>query len=261
MERGVPAITVNAQDTPSASPPHLAVVGPVHNEAGNLAPLLAEIRAAVAPLGRPWEVVFVDDCSTDGSLEELLGLRAEYPELRVLRLSGRSGQTAALEAGLRATRANFIATLDTDGQNDPRDIPALLERVERGECDLANGWRKDRRDPWVRRVSTRVANGVRNALTAEAIRDSACGFRVMRREVAESFKLFNGMHRFLPTLARLAGFRVIEVPVRHRPRVRGKAKYGVWNRLFRALRDTFAVRWMRSRFLRYEVRELGGEDA
>jgi len=212
-------------------------------------------------MDKPWEVILVDDCSTDGSLRRLLDLQATCPQLRVLHLAGHSGLTAALDAGLRAARARFVATIDTDGQNDPRDIPVLLQRVASGECDLANGWRRDRRDPFLRRLSTRIANAVRNALTSEEIRDSACGLRVFRREVAKALKPFDGMHRFLPTLARMEGFRVLEVPVRHRPRVRGKAKYGVWNRVFRALRDTFAVRWMRSRALRYEVKEMGGDNA
>jgi len=128
-------------------------------------------------------------------------------------------------------------------------------------CDFANGWRKDRRDPWLRRVSTRIANGVRNRLTHEQIHDSACGLKVFRREVAERVRLFNGLHRFLPTLARMHGFRVAEVPANHRPRTAGRAKYGVWNRVFKALRDCFAIRWMQRRLLVYQVEEEERDDA
>jgi hypothetical protein len=131
----------------------------------------------------------------------------------------------------------------------------MLALLEQDRCDMVNGWRRDRQDPWIRLVSTRIANGVRNRLTGETIQDSACGLKVFRRECVERLKLFNGMHRFLPTLVKLEGYRVVERPVHHRARMAGKAKYGVANRLFRALRDTFAVRWMQARHVRYEVDE------
>lgn len=240
---------------------YVSVVSPAHNEAENLPALVAEVAEALAPLDRPWEMIVVDDASTDGSAAVLRRLMAGQPALRVLTLRPRSGQTAALEAGLRAARGRFIATLDADLQNDPHEILRLLPQVAEGECDFANGWRKDRRDPWLRRASTRIANGVRNRLTHEQIHDSACGLKVFRREVAERVRLFNGLHRFLPTLARMHGFRVAEVPVNHRPRTAGRAKYGVWNRVFKALRDCFAIRWMQRRMLVYQVEEQERDDA
>jgi glycosyltransferase involved in cell wall biosynthesis len=234
---------------------HLSVVAPAHNEADNLPRLLEEIAAALAKLERSWEVIITDDASTDGTAALLRDLRKKYPPLRVLSMRQRSGQTAALDAGLRHARGTFVATLDADLQNDPADIPRMLDLLQSQQCDFVNGWRANRRDPWIRLVSTRVANRVRNWLTHEQIHDSACGLKVFRRECIDRLKLFNGMHRFLPTLVKMEGYRVIEVPVNHRPRTAGKAKYGVLNRVFKALRDAFAVRWMQQRTIRYECQE------
>jgi dolichol-phosphate mannosyltransferase len=234
---------------------HLSVVAPAHNEADNLPRLLEEISAALATLGQEWEVIIVDDGSTDDTALVLRHLRKKHPPLRVLSMRQRSGQTAALDAGLRHARGTFVATLDADLQNDPADIPRLLDMLQSQPCGFVNGWRASRRDPWLRLVSTRIANGVRNWLTQEQIHDSACGLKVFRRECIDRLKLFNGMHRFLPTLVKMEGYQVVEVPVNHRPRAAGKAKYGVLNRLFKALRDAFAVRWMQQRMLRYECQE------
>ena len=242
---------------------HLSVVAPAYNEADNLEPLVREIIEAVAPLGPGapgYEIILVDDGSTDGSPEVLRSLMREVPALRVLALERNSGQTAALDAGLRAARGTFVATLDADRQNDPAEIPRLLAMLEADECDMATGWRARRNDPWLRRVSTKIANGVRNRLTREKIHDSACGLKVFRRECVARLKLFNGMHRFLPTLVKLEGWRVAEVPVNHRPRAAGTAKYGVWNRVFKALRDCLAVRWMQRRMIRYRVTEWERDD-
>ncbi len=234
---------------------HLSVVAPAHNEVDNLPRLLEEIAAALAKLERNWEVVITDDASTDGTADVLRDLRKRYPQLRVLSMRQRSGQTAAVDAGLRHARGTFVATLDADLQNDPADIPRMLDLLQSQRCDFVNGWRADRHDPWIRLVSTRIANSVRNWLTHEQIHDSGCGLRVFRRECIDRLKLFNGMHRFLPTLVKMEGYRVIEVPVNHRPRTAGKAKYGVLNRVFKALRDAFAVRWMQQRTIRYECQE------
>jgi dolichol-phosphate mannosyltransferase len=235
---------------------HLSVIAPAHNEAENLLRLVEETASALSSLRQTWEILIVNDASTDNSLQLLRQLKQKYPQLRVLSLPQRSGQTAALDAGLRQARGIFLATLDADLQNDPADIPRLLEVLYSQPFDLVNGWRSDRRDPWLRRVSTRIANATRNWLTHEQIHDSACGLKVFRRECLERLKLFNGLHRFLPTLVKMEGYRVIEVPVNHRPRVAGKAKYGVLNRVFKSLRDCFAIRWMQRRALRYECQEL-----
>ncbi len=234
---------------------YLSVVSPAHNEAENIERFVEQVVATAAAAGWLLEVIIVNDGSTDTTTAVLREMMGRYPQLRVLSLKKRSGQTAAIEAGLRAARGHFLATLDADLQNDPSDLPAMLGLISEGRCDMVNGWRRDRRDPWIRLLSTRIANHVRNRLTHENIRDSGCGLRVFRRECLTRVKLFDGMHRFLPTLVRMEGFRVVEVPVNHRPRVAGKAKYGVCNRLFRALRDAFAVRWMQSRSLRYECEE------
>jgi len=234
---------------------YLSFVAPAHNEEDNVARLVEETSAVAGTVGKTWELIVVNDASVDATPQVLRALMPQFPQLRVLSLSARSGQTAALEAGLLAAQGRYIATLDADLQNDPADVPAMLTMLEQSQCDMVNGWRRDRQDPWIRLLSTRIANGVRNRLTRESIRDSACGLKVFRRQCIERLKLFNGMHRFLPTLVTMEGFRVVEMPVHHRPRTAGKAKYGVSNRLFRALRDTFAVRWMQSRFVRYEVEE------
>lgn len=240
---------------------YISVVAAAYNEQQNIRRLLEEIAHAVSVLGNPWEMIIANDGSTDGTAGILRECIKEYPQLRVVSLKNRSGQTAALECALRHARGRFIATLDADLQNDPRDIPSMLVPVVSGKCDMANGWRKDRRDPWIRLLSTRIANSVRNWLTGECIRDSACGLKVFRRECIENVKFFNGMHRFLPTLVKMEGYRVVEIPVNHRPRTAGKTKYGIGNRLFRALRDAFAVRWMRSRTVLYQYEEWEREDA
>lgn len=234
---------------------YLSVVSPAHNEAENLPRLLEEIAAALARSEYGWEIILVDDSSTDDTPRLLPELMKKHPQLRVLSLRNRSGQTAALDAGLHRARGSFIAMLDADLQNDPADIPRLLDTLLTTQCGLINGWRANRRDPWVRLVSTRVANRVRNWLTHEQIHDSACGLKVFRHECIDHLKLFNGMHRFLPTLVKMEGYEVVEIPVNHRPRTAGRAKYGVFNRVFKALRDCLVVRWMQHRMLRYECRE------
>ncbi len=233
----------------------LSVVAPAYNEMDNLPRLLDEIAAALSKFEHSWEVIITDDASTDGTAVVLKDLHAKHPQLRVLSMQQRSYQTAALDAGLRRARGRFIATLDSDLQNDPADIPRLLDILQSQSCDFVNGRRVNRKDPWIRLVSARIANDVRNWLTHEQIHDSACGLKVFRRECIGRLKLYNGMHRFLPTLVKLEGYRVMEVPVNHRPRTAGKAKYGVFNRVFKALRDAFAVRWMQQRTIRYKCRK------
>jgi glycosyltransferase involved in cell wall biosynthesis len=232
--------------------PALSVVVPVRDEAPNLGPLLREIREALDPTGLRYEVVIVDDGSTDGTGERLADLAREHPALRPVRLPAPRGQTAAFLAGFRTATGEVLVTLDGDLQNDPGDIPRLLERLS--GADAVVGVRVRRNDPWLRRVSSRVANVVRNRVTGEAIADTGCSLRAFRRECAAAVPPFDGMHRFVPTLLRIAGYRVVEVPVRHRPRVAGRTKYGVWNRVFRASYDLLVVRWMKRRYLKPEVR-------
>ena len=238
----------------------LSVVIPVYNEEGNLPLLWPELRGVLEGLSLTFEVVFVDDGSRDRSAEIIRAFRDLDPRVRLVRLKENAGETAATDAGLRAARGRWVVTMDADLQNDPHDIPALLGGLDRWDC--VSGCRVDRAagDDWVRRVSSRVANRVRNALSDESIQDSGCTFRAFRRECVRGLVLYRGFHRFIPTLLRMRGYRVIEIPVRHRPRRFGQSKYGVMNRAFAAFADLLVVRWMKQRLLRYEVAEdLGGE--
>ena len=240
--------------------PELSVVIPVYNEEENLRPLWEELRGVLDGLGRAFEVVFVDDGSRDRSAEIIRGFREADRRVRLVRLKANAGETAATDAGFKAARGTWIVVMDADLQNDPRDIPALLSHLD--TWDAATGWRVNRGegDNWLRRVSARVANGVRNRLSDEAIQDSGCTFRAFRRECLRDLVLYRGFHRFIPTLLKMRGYRVLEVPVSHRPRRFGRSKYGVMNRAFIAFTDLLVVRWMKSRILRYEVAEaLGGD--
>ena len=227
--------------------PRLSIVIPLFNEAENLQPLAAELTAALDGLAYGYEVLFVDDGSTDDSPAVLARLAAADPRLRILRQPTNQGQSAAFAAGFQHARGELIATLDADLQNDPADLPRMLAELER--CDVVCGVRTDRHDSFVRRASSRIANGVRNRLTGESITDVGCSLRVMRASHARRVQMFDGMHRFLPTLLRMEGARITELPVSHRPRLRGVSKYGIHNRLWRALADLFAVRWMQRRWI------------
>jgi dolichol-phosphate mannosyltransferase len=231
----------------------LSLVIPAYNERENLAPLLEEIGAALA--GRDYEVIVVDDGSTDDSLDALKALQRLDPRLHYIAFERNAGQTAAFAAGFRAARAPVVITLDADLQNDPADIPLLLETMERTGATAVAGYRASRRDtPW-KRLQSRIANGVRNRLNGEAIRDTGCSLKAFRADAVRALPLFAGMHRFLPTLIKMHGGTVAEVPVGHRPRRHGSTKYGMWNRVVRSLADALAVRWMQRRVLRYRVRE------
>jgi glycosyltransferase involved in cell wall biosynthesis len=238
----------------------LSIVIPVYNEEESLPLLWPEIREALGPSGLSYEVIFVDDGSTDRSAEIVRAFREGDPRVRLVRLKANAGETAATDAGLRATRGRHVVVMDADLQNDPHDIPGMLAHLDR--WDAVTGWRTNRAagDAWVRRVSSRIANGIRNKLSDESIQDSGCTFRAFRRECLRDLVLYRGFHRFIPTLLRMRGFRVLEVPVNHRPRRFGQSKYGIGNRAARAFVDLLVVRWMKDRLLRYEVAEdLGGE--
>ena len=235
--------------------PTLSLVAPAYNEQENLAPLHARVVEALGP-ERRWELVLVDDGSTDGTAQVIRDLVRADARVRGVFLSRRCGQTAALTAGLRAARGALLATLDADLQNDPIDVPALIEHL--GEHDAVVGYRAVRNDSFVRRASSRIANGFRNWATKDQVRDTGCGLKLFRREAILAIPLFEGMHRFLPTLLRMHGFTVAEHPVSHHPRTRGKSKYGIHNRLWRSLRDLIAVRWMSTRAIVLPVREITG---
>jgi len=231
----------------------LSVVIPAFNEEPNVETCYREVVQALEPLGEPFEVIVVDDGSTDRTPEILRALAAGDPRLRLVRLRRNAGQTAALAAGFRAARGPVVVTMDADLQNDPQDIPALLQALE--SADAACGWRVDRRDPWTKRIASRIANRVRSRMTGDGVHDTGCTLKAFRRSALDRLKLYRGMHRFLPALLLLEGFRVVEVPVRHRPRQAGISKYGNWSRLWGGLADLWAVRWMARRRLGYEVEE------
>jgi glycosyltransferase involved in cell wall biosynthesis len=238
----------------------LSVVIPVYNEEENLPHLWPELSSVLEPLKLAFEVVFVDDGSGDHSPELIRGFRDADPRVRLVRLKANAGETAATDAGFKAARGRLVLTMDADLQNDPHDIPTLLFHLDR--WDAVSGWRVNRGegDSVVRRVSSRVANRARNWISDESIQDSGCTFRAFRRECLRGLVLYRGFHRFIPTLLKMRGYRVIEVPVRNRPRRFGRSKYGLLNRVFVATADLLVVRWMKNRLLRYEVAEdLGGE--
>ena len=234
-------------------PVDLSLVIPVYNERDNLAPLIGEIDRALS--GRRYEIVAVNDGSTDGSLDALKALKRAHPALHVVSFAANAGQTAAFAAGFQAARGTVIVTLDADGQNDPADIPALVDALAASGATAVAGYRVDRLDTRWKLVQSRIANAVRNRLNRETIRDTGCSLKAFRAPAVRALPLFNGMHRFLPTLVKLQGGTVAEVPVHHRPRRSGRTKYGMWNRVFRSLVDAFAVRWMQRRALRYHVTE------
>ena len=238
----------------------LSVVIPVYNEEASLTPLWSELRVVLEGLGLAFEVVFVDDGSRDRSAEIIRSFREADRRVRLVRLKTNGGETAATDAGLKAARGGRVVVMDADLQNDPRDIPMLLSHLD--QWDAVTGWRVNRAagDNLVRRVSSRVANGIRNWMSDETIQDSGCTFRAFRRECLRGLVLYRGFHRFIPTLLRMRGYRVLEVPVGHRPRRFGRSKYGVLNRAVVALTDLLVIRWMKARLLRYEVVEDVGGD-
>jgi dolichol-phosphate mannosyltransferase len=259
----------------------LSIVAPVYDEAENLERLHQRI-VEVFGERMSWELVLVDDGSRDRSPEVIRALAARDPRVVGAFFAKNCGQTAATCAGIQLARGTLLATLDADLQNDPADLPAMIELLSgraaehddgargarvhagaspvargRGErCDAVVGYRMKRNDTFVRRASSRIANRIRNWISKDDIRDTGCSLKVFRTAAIQSIPLFEGMHRFLPTLLRYHGFAVIEHPVSHHPRTAGKSKYGIGNRAFRALKDLFAVRWMRGRLLRLPIREV-----
>jgi glycosyltransferase involved in cell wall biosynthesis len=227
--------------------PDISVVIPVFNEEESLPLLAAELQGVLRSLGRSHEVIFIDDGSTDGSLAALCEIARQDRTVRIVRLRRNTGQSAALAAGFRAARGGLVVTLDADLQNDPADIPRLLNGLD--GYDVVCGVRAHRQDTWLRKVSSRIAGSVRNRLTGDPLADAGCTLRVYRAEFLRRIPLFTGMHRFLPTLLKADGARVTEVPVNHRPRRHGQSKYNIRNRIWRSLADLFAVRWMQKRWI------------
>ncbi len=232
----------------------LSIVIPVKDEEENIPSLAREVELAMESEVTEWECIWVDDGSSDGSLGQLRELARKNPRHRYISFEQNAGQSAALWAGLSQTRAPIIATIDGDGQNDPADIPALFRKVLSGEADMANGYRARRQDDLKRKISSILGNGFRTLLTGKTVRDAGCSTRVFRKECIESAPRFAGMHRFVPTLAAMQGFKLTENPVNHRPRVKGSSKYSISNRLWVSLMDIFGLFWLRKRAIRYTVR-------
>jgi len=231
----------------------ISVVVPVFNEEKNLPILVPQIVDVLKLLGTSYEMIFVDDGSTDTSREILRQMASRYPQLHLLAFKENCGETAAGAAGLKEARGEVVITLDADLQNDPKDIPRMLEYLN--DYDMVTGWRQTREDSWVKRVTSKIANTIRNRLSGESIQDSGCTFRVYKRVCLQNIKFYKGMHRFMPTLVRMEGFRVVEVPIGHHPRKFGVSKYTTWNRMWRAFVDLLAVRWMKSRHIAYKIDE------
>ncbi|EGO64114.1 glycosyltransferase family 2 protein [Acetonema longum] len=230
----------------------LSIVAPVYNEYDNLAPLTIKIKDALNGKIDSYEIIYIDDGSTDGGSELLDKIAAEHREVKVYHFTENNGQTAAFAAAFKKAEGRLIATMDADLQVDPADIFKLLPNI--GDYDLVCGIRADRQDSIVKMISSLIGNGVRNWLTHEEIKDTGCPLKLFKNEVAKSMCLFEGMHRFFPTLAKMNGFRVTQVAVSHYPRQYGKSKYGISNRMWKGLKDTLAVRWMQRRHLNYKIK-------
>jgi dolichol-phosphate mannosyltransferase len=228
--------------------PQVSVIVPVYNEEKNVPILQAELRAALR--GIDHELIFVDDGSVDHTAERI----EPAPNLRVIRFEKNAGQSAAMYAGLKAARGAILVLIDGDLQNDPADIPKLVSEISQG-ADLVCGYRAYRRDTRVKRLTSRIANAVRSRYTKDGVRDTGCTLKAMRRECVSALVPFKGMHRFIPALVKDAGYRLVEIPVNHRPRRFGETKYGLGNRAVRATMDMFGVRWLLSRRLKYNIRE------
>ncbi len=228
--------------------PDFSVVIPLYNEEDNVAVLQREIGEALA--GRNYELILVDDGSSDATVARI----DRTPEVRVLEFEKNAGQSAAMIAGISAVRGSVIVLLDGDLQNDPKDIPRLLEEISRG-ADLVCGYRAKRRDTVLKKITSRVANFVRSRFVGDGVRDTGCTLKAMRRECAAALVPFKGVHRFIPALVKNAGYRIVEIPVNHRARQYGVSKYGLGNRAIKATTDMLGVRWLQSRHVDYRVKQ------
>jgi dolichol-phosphate mannosyltransferase len=238
------------------SRPALSLVVPCYNEEGNLPPLLTAIAKAADALHVDYEIIITDDCSRDASWNLLKKAASENPRIRVQRFAFNCGESAASWAGIKAGQGRYIVTLDADLQNDPADLPKFLLALDKFDCVC--GTRAAVRaqgDGFLRVASSRIANAIRNKLSGEQISDAGCTYRAFRRECVANLKFFKGMHRFLPTLIKMEGFTVTEIPITNNPRLAGRSHYGVWNRIFATSYDLFAVRWMKSRMFSFQIAE------
>jgi len=230
----------------------ISIVCPAYNEEECLPRLIPKLDGVLSATGEEYEIVIVDDGSTDGTGRVLRELVPQYPALRTIELAENVGQTAAWVAGFRSARGDVVVTIDADLQNDPEDIPDLLAQL--GEFDVVSGIRQGRQDSWSRKMGSRIGNGVRNWLTGDQVTDVGCSLRAIKKEFLDGLPMVKNMHRFMPTLLKMQGARCTQVPVRHHPRTLGVSKYGNWGRLWQSLHDLMGVRWMLTRWIRYEIK-------
>jgi dolichol-phosphate mannosyltransferase len=235
----------------------ISIIVPVMNESDNIVPLAGEITTAMKSTTWRWECLWIDDFSSDGTRDKLNEVSRTDPRHRVFLHNRNYGQSAALATGFNRANGDILVTLDGDGQNDPASIPAVVKKLITEQADLVNGWRKNRKDSLVRKISSRIGNGFRNTLTGENITDVGCALRAFRRECVSQVFIFKGMHRYFPTLVRINGYKkILEEPVNHRPRQRGKTKYGINNRLWVGIADTIALCWMKRRIVRPQIEPI-----
>jgi len=226
----------------------ISIIVPVFNEAENVTPLAREVVSAMQPLQHAYELVFVDDASTDDTWNRIEEARKLDPRVRGLRHCRNAGQSAALWTGIQATSSPVVPSLDGDLQNDPADLPRLIAKLE--QVDFVSGMRLSRQDTWLRKVSSKIARWARRTALGVDFADTGCAIRAFKRTALTGVFPFNGLHRFLPVIVHGGGFKTLEVPVNHRARVAGVSKYGVWNRLGRGIYDLFAIAWYQKRRLR-----------
>lgn len=233
--------------------PYYSVIIPLKNEESNIIELIDELEPIMISLQKPWELICIDDGSTDNTKNILLKLALQKKYLRLLSFDKNYGQSSAFEAGFRASNGQFVITLDGDRQNDPADIPKLVKFTDK--YDLICGIRQKRKDTWTKRTTSKLANLCRRWLIDDGVQDTGCSLKIYRRSCFDRIKMYNGMHRFLPALFKIEGFRIYELPVNHRERVKGKSHYNFFNRSFNTIADLFAVSWMKSRQLKYRIAE------
>ncbi|WP_319584515.1 glycosyltransferase family 2 protein [uncultured Pseudodesulfovibrio sp.] len=231
-----------------------SVVLPVYNEQDNLQTLFAEIRAAADSTGRPWEAVFVDDCSTDRSLSIIRELAEAHPEVRYVAFAENRGQSAAFCAGFDAVESDIVVTMDADLQNDPSDIPDMLAAFGQ-DCEMVIGWRAKRKDTFIKRISSRIANKIRDSIVDDGVHDTGCSLKVMRTDLLRRIPRFKNMHRYFPILMKMEGARIHEVKVNHRERGAGVSKYGTLDRALAGIWDLIGVKWLITRYINYTVKE------
>lgn len=231
-----------------------SIVIPLKNEEENVKPLIEEIEMVMRSQEHIWEIICIDDGSNDATLSTLKELRKSRHYLRILSFKRNFGQSSAFKAGFDAARGTFVITCDGDLQNDPKDIPKLIAAI--GECDLVVGWRKERKDPWKKRAISKISNVIRSKLCRDGMHDTGCSLKMYRKSALDKIKMYHGMHRFLPALFLIEGFKVKEIAVHHRERAHGTTKYRFFNRFLGPIVDMFVVSWMRKRHLRHEINEV-----